>query len=275
MNEEQKEEEQKEEKKRRFDIINVIVTLVISSAALVVSIFSVHISNQTALKISSKEYQMSEDLKYDLIEMAAILRSIDNKADFSNFSGQNVDFSYELQSLKSIQSRPGYIVFLNTINNPSDRIEIEDGILKLTDRYLVSDTLRMIDIRMRVQKILLVMAKHTDLKDSMSMDYENLLKKLCSMEFYFRINENDSVLKQISVVKSVEKELMQSGNDDSKVSYYFVLYCDSDSICDNKVFDSINNIIEKENLRFWKEIIQKSKSTSTWSVEAINRLLDW
>ena len=96
----------------------------LSVIAIIVSIASILISNRLnnktntlTEKVYSKEHEMSENLKYEILNMISTLRSIDAKASCEPFYPEKVDYSNEIKSLEKIQSSPEYLLFLKSIKS--------------------------------------------------------------------------------------------------------------------------------------------------------------
>ena len=100
------------------------------------------LSNQTYLltqKINSKEYQIFEDLKESLMQVIASVRAIDAKAavyiDLKNIGiNPKRDFSLEIEIVKKLQTSPGYLIFLHSIEDNKARTEIEASFRNFSDK---------------------------------------------------------------------------------------------------------------------------------------------
>jgi len=138
--------------------------------------------NELIEKINSKEHEISENLKYEVMELVATLRSIDTKAAIAQLNNVTMDFTNDIKTLTKIQASPGFIVYLHSIKDRQERNELELQIRNLIDSFLLSPKFsqNVPVIRGAVHIIMETLQKHTNLNDSMNMPYDSLLKELCS-----------------------------------------------------------------------------------------------
>jgi len=156
-------------------IISLFLALV-SLAAIVLSIIAYRESTKAALKVSSKEHEMSENLKYMVLELIAVLRSIDAKAALGLSSDGKTDYTYEIRELQRLQSRPEFLLFLNSIENVEERCSIESLLSVLVLRSK-SDN----NIRDEVHSILERMKNHLNVDGvikKVNNDYANECNRL-------------------------------------------------------------------------------------------------
>ena len=126
----------------------IIVSFVLSCYAIRISRKSnqtANNANELAKMINSKEYQIYEDLKYQMIQVIAAVRAIDAKAavalDIQNESNQTYkpNFSLEIDILEKLQSSPGYLIFLNSIVNSDARTRIESTFRNISTKISFFD----------------------------------------------------------------------------------------------------------------------------------------
>lgn len=164
-----------------FNIISLFLAA-ISLVAIVLSIIAYRQSTKAALKVSSKEHEMSENLKYEVIELIAVLRSFDTKADISISSKQKQDYSFEIESLRRLQSHPEFLLFLKSVKDDVSLYLIEEYIQQLTL------TTEEKDIRFYANAILRLMKKQAHLDDVVKQignkyysNWNQLINELCDI----------------------------------------------------------------------------------------------
>ena len=82
-------------------------------------------------KVNRKDYEISENLKYELLRLVAALRSLDAKAVISPHVEGKMDYTQEIGVISELRMSPGYLVFLHSINNDDDRFWIDFNIQML------------------------------------------------------------------------------------------------------------------------------------------------
>lgn len=165
--------EKNQKKYPTFGDITAVLAIIVSIISLAISI---NMNSQTiklTKRLNSEEYQISESLKYDLMQMIAILKTINAKT----YIEGDVDFSYELEAIKSIQSKPGYHYFLNRFDNVYNKKTIEYGVLQLTD--LLTAGASKVSIKTMSLLILDELSNNIDLQRGVEKDFESVLKYMC------------------------------------------------------------------------------------------------
>lgn len=178
-----------------IEITKFLVETLLGVGTLLVALFAyrqVKINNKLIKKINSKEHELSESMKYELIEMIAILRAIDQKAAFNLERKGKIDYSPEIKRLKELQAKPGFLIFLNSISDDYQKGRVtecswvEHIIAVLCDWLLPSVTDDEEDIegiRLIVHEIIdILLNKHADLKGQFGVEYEELLFSICSLK---------------------------------------------------------------------------------------------
>lgn len=172
-------------KNEDFQKTNAILTLVLtlfSLVALILSWSSFHNSSNITKKINSVEFQISKEVRYQMIELVCVLRSIDTKAATAPHILEKMDYSEERVLLSKIQRSPSYHTYLLSIKDKDDRLLFDMRIRLLSESLLKSDSTSSYQIREWVHLILDDFEKGTALEEVMRMDYDNMLVNLCIME---------------------------------------------------------------------------------------------
>lgn len=158
------------------------------------TIIPIHVNNRTIKvteKVNSKEYQIAENTKFDLLELLCVLVSIDGK-----IASNNEDFSQEATMLHRIQANTNYLFMLHSIER-KERESMARRVLELEG--LLSQTSPNADrIKVQIDSIKTIFNNHKDLINSginIKSVCSSLLDDFCSM------NESDTVDNIIPVLK--------------------------------------------------------------------------
>jgi len=204
-------------------IISLVLALV-SLAAIVLSFISYKESSKTTLKVNSKEHEMSESMKSELLELVAILRFIDRKAASVDYFQRRHDFSYEIDRLSKIQMSPSYLIYLHSTGLET----VDDNINCLLELLLMNESEMMNNIRFWIRVILKELGEYTNIKDGEKVNFEKLLKKWCTKKCCFVVPDlNYSVkkMKELLKDKAFMEKLKDEGNNDGDVDYIHKVLC--------------------------------------------------
>ena len=97
--------------------LDIIGQVALPSLALIVSGISFYLTNRMNKKVNKKDYEISENLKYEILKLIAALRSLDAKAVLSVHINQKIDYSPEIKIISDLRVSPGYLIFLHSIND--------------------------------------------------------------------------------------------------------------------------------------------------------------
>lgn len=250
--------------------LSTILTLILtifSLVALIVSARASYKAIETTEKVSSKEYQMTQNMKSDLVELVAALRSIDDKAAMSKSEWKEYDFSSELKLLNDIQSRPGYQCVLYFLQNGSDRFEVENGLKTLSCVYLVSNKASMTEIRSQAERIMKVLDYHPNIMSMEVIEFEKILQFMLKARNYDPIVVGDVLREHESRRKDFLEKLMREGFEDPDIRYYYYTFVVPDSALANQArqagayqitYDSTSNLGFFEQKEVWKQSLWQS-----------------
>lgn len=187
--------------------------------------------NELIEKINSKEHEISENLKYEVLELIAVLRAIDTKAT-NGLPDERNDYSHEMEVLQRLQYKPEFLLFLKSIEKESERLFMESFFQIIMSKYISNESLRR-----ETHSILENIKKQVNLDEivgQIERDYYNnwnqLVKEICEMggvftSYYYPMSCH-------SIYKS------------------FIDYFEDDPRIDNSKFpsfiDKMNNLYEKE-----------------------------
>lgn len=243
------------------DLILKIVNTSFSACAIIISIIAIVSSHRATMKVSSKEYEMSQNMKSDLVELVAALRSIDDKAAMSKSEWKEYDFSSELKLLNDIQSRPGYQCVLYFLQNGSDRFEVENGLKTLTCVYLASNKASMTEIRSQADRIMKVLGYHPNLMSIKVIEFEKILQFMLNARNYPEVEVGDVLREHESRRKDFLEKLMREGYEDPNIPYYYYTFIVPDSALAIQareagafpiVYDSTSNLGQQEQWEVWR-----------------------
>ena len=252
-------------------IISLFLALV-SLAAIVLSVITYVQSSKTALKVSSKEHEISENLKSKLLELVAILRFIDRKAASIDYYEKKQNFSYEIERLSKIQMSPEFLLFLDS----SKLDTIDEEISKLIELLLSDKIDAMNNIRVRAKLILDNLGKVTKVENDTGVDVVAILKEWCSKDnTYIESNPNKSLIRRKERNRELAflENLISNGNTDDDVRYiYNVLF---ETLHRNSINIGMNTnymvtrkeVLKKYQLEYEKfcKTLKKNKGTETKS----------
>jgi len=204
-----------------------ILAIIVSVAS---SIFTIVINNKTndlTEKVNSKEYQMSENLKYELLKVVAELKSIESKATIERVLGIKQDYSKEVEEIAAFRTSPGFLIYLQSIDNPKDRLSFDLGLLFLTTPSGALTVEMKLDVSQNVLNIL----SRIDIEGMQSLKTSDLIKELSSTaSFAPKYNSDDAdgedIINQFLEFLMNEKKIV----DDDLLLFYRAYNHDTISI---------------------------------------------
>lgn len=202
-------------------------------------------------KINSKEYQIYEDLKYSLLQVIASVRSIDAKAavyldnlrDPHRENKLNQDFSQEIEIISKLQSTPGYLIFLHSIEDSKSRTTIESIFRNLSMQIGYFDCSSI-----RAATHMLMNHIKSSINPALINNDEiyDLMIDLCTMDGVFTNFNYDNVLKYKELSDKFVKYLESKG-----IEKYEVSFSDDGIITDRK--DELLEFFSKYNCQVAKD----------------------
>lgn len=137
-------------------------------------------ANKLALMISGKEHEMSESLKYEALELVSVIKAIDSKIDYYEENGDKIDYSHEIETLKGLQLRPGYLLLLKAIDYNSDKSRIDRLMQRLTSSMIQEQETRRL-----CQEILITISRVNldeiikQIRENYHNKWNEMVKELC------------------------------------------------------------------------------------------------
>lgn len=221
-------------KTRNFQNVNTILTLVLTVFSLIALILSwISFSNSTRIteQVNSKEYQMSEDLKYEMLKVVADLKSIDSKASLEHLvKNKRAYYSIEIEDLTKLRTSPGYLFYLNSIESDETRFWLEYNMVMLITSINYMGSWQIRDCVYEALKIL----KNVDgLDNTFKTNVWDLMGESCDLTIInqFEPQKNKELTEDelyfYSFVDYLYKELKVK---DSIVMFYYGKHYDSTEI---------------------------------------------
>lgn len=174
-----------------FNTLSLVIAGV-SFLALVLSIITFIHSSKVTKQVHSKEYEMFENLKYEVLKIIADLKAIDAKIAAPAYNGddkfdytqkiekQHVDYSQEIESLIKMQSTPGYLLLLHSIKDDNKRKDLEE-----TFRFFTTSKLKDVWVREWVHMIIESLKENASFERALNMNFGDLVKELCEMKSFY------------------------------------------------------------------------------------------
>lgn len=222
-----------------MDILQFTLQLTVSIIALIVSGVSFYLTNRMNKKVNKKDYEISENLKYELMKLIAALRSMDAKAVLTVHFKQKMDYSREIDILADLQTSPGYLLFLNSIENDDERMLL-DTYMKIL--VIDGNTMSKDDIRILTNKILDSIRYKANLKATLDIDVIALLNDLCTMRGTApELSEKDKKPSAKSQMFSMFiQHLVEQGNTDPNVLLFYAVFTENKDLVDEAIASGAN-----------------------------------
>lgn len=106
------------------------ILVLVSIVALILSWVAYGKSYRITKKVNGKEHQMSENLKYVVLNIVSNLQAIEAKSTLAERTKKiGMDYSLEVTSLIEIQKSPEYILLLRSIDDSSLKERLDIGLI--------------------------------------------------------------------------------------------------------------------------------------------------
>ena len=102
-----------------------VVDYLIPIVALIISCVTFYLTNKTNKKVNRKDYEMSENVKYELLQLLATLESIKSKTLVAPHCKVRMNYSEEIATLRKLKVSPGYLILLQSIKDESKRAHFD------------------------------------------------------------------------------------------------------------------------------------------------------
>ena len=227
-----------------MDVLQFIAQIAVPVLALVISGVSFYLTNRMNKKVNKKDYEISENLKYELMKLIAALRSMDSKAVLQAHFNHQISYSKEIEILANLHTSPCYLLLLHSIKNDDARMMMD-----VTMQILIINghALGVKDIRVFTNRILDYIKNEIDLQKAFDIDVITLLNNFCTMRGTApELTEKDKQpTEQEQEFRNFIKYLVEHGNSDPNVLMYYGLYINDHKVLE-KALKSGANIKVKE-----------------------------
>ena len=234
-----------------MNIIEFTGQIAVPVLALLVSGISFYLTNRMNKKVNKKDYEISENLKYEIMKLIAALRSMDAKAVLAPHFKQAMDYKQEIDILSQLQTSPGYLLFLHSVANDDDRMMLD---LAMKMLIINGNSMNRKDIRIFANRILNFIKNKTNFKDVLDIDVIALLDDLCDMrgtspEF------DESTVKQDNVkLKDFFEYLIKNGNTDPDVLLFYSIFVNDKELTEKAInLGASLNVTDKELIERYKK----------------------
>jgi hypothetical protein len=200
-----------------------LISIIVSGFAIVISSYFAQMANRMNKKVNEKDYEISEQLKYDLLRLIATLRFYDSKAALSHLTKETL-YDRECSSLADLMLSPSYLLLLQSIN-PEKRDDVELKFYILANNQ--DNALSVRDIRFFCHYILDIFKSDVDFKGVLDIDVINTLKSFCNIESF--------------ADAQYEKMQENKGNNESDEFERFIVFLTDNGVqdADVKLFDGV------------------------------------
>ena len=100
--------------------MDIIEKIILPLIAIILSVIALICTNRLQRDISSKEYELSENLKSDILQFISVLQSIKSKSELGRNLSFPISFKEEQSTIANLLTTPGYLLIQNSINNKAD-----------------------------------------------------------------------------------------------------------------------------------------------------------
>lgn len=153
-----------------------VISIIVSGTAIILSSYFAFIANRTNKKVNQKDFEISEELKYDLMKAIAVLRSYDLKAGLLAYYSE-VSFDIEANALAVFLASPSYLLLIDAVSK-EEREQVELCFHELASS---KGNLPAFKTREFCRHILEVVAKSVDFKNALDINVITVLHQFCEL----------------------------------------------------------------------------------------------
>ena len=207
-----------------------VISVIVSGLAIIMSSYFAFIANRTNKKVNQKDFEISENLKYDLLKLIATIRTMDFKAAISGHV-PNISFATECESLNQLMISPSFLLMLQAIPEEERQMsEMYFHILSCCEK----SNIPLIIIRRDCHYILDTLKDKVDFKGVLDISVIKAIHNLCEIESvvdssYSKSHETGN--KQDSLFESFIDFLIEKGVKDEDVNvFHSIFHNDTDAL---------------------------------------------
>lgn len=158
--------------------MEIIENLIPPLVAIILSVIALICSTRMQRKVSSKEFELSENLKSDILQFVSTLQSIKRKLELGQNLPFQVSFEEEQLVLAKLQTSPGFLLIQNSIKNEDDILWFKVYCMMLA--CSISEIAPR-NIHLYASRILKIISKIEIEKES-STNIQQLIKIFCKQD---------------------------------------------------------------------------------------------
>ena len=239
--------------KSNKNLINkFLIQNLVAIIAIIVSCVSLIITTRMENKINSKEFEMAENIKYDIIHLIAVIRAIDAKVLLAPQVDQTVDLTPEIGELAKIRMNPSYMYFLASINDEEDRFWVQ---LNTNMLVVTGSSYQIYEIRLFCNRMLNLLKDYVDFDSANNVELNKLVPLICDMKGLTEFEKKDSQ-KFYQLLDSLHNQ----GIDDPDVDLFYAVIHNDTVLTQNALNRGANiKVKDYEIIEKYKEIYDSLK----------------
>lgn len=246
---------------QRLSITLTLVLTIFSLVALIISGITSYNANKTTKMVSSKEYQMKENLKFELLKVITELKSIESKIAVE--PALQVDFHQEFESISQLRTSPGYLLLLHSIKSEEDRFELDKNMLLLINSIQLANSGKTLEC---IHNVLGILKDKADPNKVERMDMDELTRVFCEMKIIAPVYQMMDIEETVIFKKFIEYLVDIKHYTDPEVLLYYGKHF-NDREKGSQAFDDGADTRISES-----DIINKYRDDYKWFVSDFNKL---
>ena len=198
-----------------------VVDYLIPIVALIISCVTFYLTNKTNKKVNRKDYEMSENVKYELLQLLATLESIKSKTLVAPHCKVRMNYSEEIATLRKLKVSPGYLILLQSIKDESKRAQFDLNIELIIVQIGGGCSYRdLVPLTNQIAEIL----QEIDVLQFSNVDVASQIKSFLATKGVAQMvkpAENEEVDEESEVIKAFTEYLIMSGCQDPDVELFY------------------------------------------------------
>ena len=185
--------------------------------ALLLSCVTFYLTNRMNKKVNSKEFEITENIKYEILHLIAVLRAIDAKACLEPHTKDEINYSQELEEIAKIRTNPSFLYFLFTITKDDDRFWVQ---LNTNMLVVQGESMSHSDLRMYSNRMLKLLKIYIKFDAANEKDLKLLIPAFCEMKGLAPYEENHDKKTDLKFNKLIDY-LVKKGVKDPDVELFY------------------------------------------------------
>ena len=206
---------------KRNKIDGNTVLAIVSILALIFSGVASFYAIRYTIKVNSTEYQISENVKFELLKVVTELKSLDSKVMISPYIEGEVGFSQEMEAISNLRTSPGYMLILHSLQDDEDRHTMDANMVLLT--YALQSR-NYHTTRTCIYNILDVLKNKSNMELDKEIDIAKLVTEFCDMKILASEYKPEMTEKEMLFYFFLEHLIQNEKNTDPDVRLYYAAY---------------------------------------------------